>query len=399
MTAKEIHVDVVVVGAGIAGVSAAAVLAASPERPAVVVLEREDAPARHTTGRSAAVFTENYGNDVVRALTIASRSFLERPPGGFADVAILTPRGALTIGDEHQRHRLDALAASGRTLVPTIERLDLPATLAHCPALDATRVAGSVWEPDARDIDVDALLQGYLRVLRAAGGRVRTGAALVAAEPVDGGWRATTAAGDRITAGWIVDAAGAWGDETAAACGIEPVGLQPMRRTAFLFDPPAGVAPGDLRGWPLVIDADERYYFKPDSGLLLGSLADETPSSPCDASPEEADVALALDRIVTVLPAARQARRVRRAWAGLRTFAPDRTPVVGVEPDRQFCWVVGQGGYGIQTAPAMAAAAASLVLAGRLPDDLVTMGLSTDVLGPGRFRRAPGGAPTRGRDG
>ena len=369
--------DVVVVGAGIAGVSAAAVLAETHE---VVLVEAEDAPARHTTGRSAAIFSENYGNAIVRALTRASRAFLEDPPRGFADVPVLSARGALWIGTDDQQAALDAAAAAGRALVPTIERLDRATALARCPALDPTTVAGAVWEPDARDIDIGALVQGYLRRLRHRGGQLATDAGLQRADWDGETWRVTTAAGD-VQAGWIVIAAGAWADDVATRCGVAPIGLMPLRRTAFLFDPPPDTDP---RPWPLVIDADESFYFKPESGVLLGSLADETPDVPRDVGPEEVDVALALDRIAVVLRGA--TRRVRRAWAGLRTFAPDRTPVVGIEPDRAFCWVAGQGGYGIQTAPAIAAAVAGLVGHGRLPDDLTEAGLDASVLSAARFR-------------
>lgn len=370
--------DVIVIGAGIAGASVGAALAEAGQH--VVVLEAEPAPAMHTTGRSAAVFTENFGNPVVRSLTLASRSFLTRPPSGFADVEILSSRGALWIGTREQAARLDGLAAAGRNLVASIARLDASDAVARCPGLDRNAVAGAVWEPDAADIDVGALLQGYLRRLRSHNGRLELRTRFIRAEWVRGRWRVSTTAG-AMSGTWIVNAAGAWADEVADACGVGRLGLQPLRRTAFLFDPPAGADP---RGWPLVIDVDERFYFKPESGVLLGSLADETPSSACDAQPEEADVAMALDRIAGVMPTA--PRRVRRAWAGLRTFAADRAPVVGPEPAGRFCWLAGQGGYGIQTAPALAAAATGLLLEGKLPAHLAEVGITESALTPTRFR-------------
>ena len=375
--------DVAVVGAGMAGASVAAALAA--RGASVVVLEQEAAPGHHTTGRSAAVFTENYGNAIVRRLTMASRAFLSAPPDGFADVPILSARGALWVASEAQLPTLEALAAEARRLVPTVELLDTAGARARCPALDPAACAAALLEPDATDIDVDALLQGYLRALRRDGGRVMVSAGVRAASRVGTRWRIETATGE-VEAGAVVNAAGAWGDEVAAAFGAQAVGLQPLRRTAFLFDPPDGL---DARGWPLVIDAEERCYCRPEGGRLLGSPADETRSVPCDARPEELDVALGLDRLGTLF--GRELTHAHRPWAGLRTFAPDRTPVVGPDPSVEgFHWLAGQGGYGIQTAPAMAAAAAGLLLDGRLPDDLVARGLSEDALGPARLQAGVG---------
>jgi len=341
--------DVIVVGAGMAGVSAAAVLTDSGAR--VAVIEAEERPAVHSTGRSAALFSENYGNEHVRRLTIASRAFLSAPPPGFTDVALLSPRGVLIIARADQLSLVEA---------------------------------GASWEPDADDIDVDALLQGYMRAFKAGGGAVLTGFRLTGDGVArrDGAWLLADGSGREISAPVVVDAAGAWADRVAAAFGARRLGLQPRRRTAFIFDPPDGADPS---GWPMVIDAAEEFYFKPDGGRLLGSPADETPSEPVDARPEEIDVARALDRIGAAMGT--ELRFAHRPWAGLRTFAPDRTPVVGPDPDIEgLVWLAGQGGYGIQTAPAMAAAAAGLVLEGRLPDWLAAAGLSEQILGPGRLR-------------
>jgi D-arginine dehydrogenase len=237
-----------------------------------------------------------------------------------------------------------------------------------------------VYEPDARDIDVDALLQGELRSLRRHGGRLVPAARVVRAERVGPRWRLATTAGE-VEATTVVDAAGAWADEVATLFGARPVGLRPLRRTAFLFDPPGGA---DARSWPLVIDVDERCYFRPEGGRLMGSPADETLSAPVDARPEELDVALGLERIGILL--GRELRHAHRPWAGLRTFAPDRTPVLGFDPVVDgFLWLAGQGGYGIQTAPALAAAAAGLVVDGALPADLLERGLDVHALGPARF--------------
>jgi D-arginine dehydrogenase len=353
--------DVAVVGAGIAGASVAAAVAEGGA--SVVLLEAEARPGHHTTGRSAAVFTENYGNDVVRRLTVASRAFLSTPTDGFSDVPLLHPRGALWVAAEHQFPRLEAMAAAAVRLVPSVRTIDAAEALERCPALDPAAVAGAVYEPDAQDIDVDALLQGYLRTARRHRARVVTDARVTAiVRPHGGGWRLTTPAGD-VDARVVIDAAGAWADKVATLAGARPVGLTPLRRTAFLFDPPDGL---DARAWPLVIDADERCYCRPEGGRLMGSPADETPSPPVDARPEVLDVALGLERLGALF--GRELTHASNPWAGLRTFAPDRTPVVGPDPAVEgFVWLAGQGGYGIQTAPAMATAAAQFVLAGTLP--------------------------------
>jgi D-arginine dehydrogenase len=378
----EHRADVAVVGAGIAGASAAATMAA--RGAAVVLIEAEDAPGQHTTGRSAAVFTENYGSAVVRRLTIASRSFLSAPPPGFSDAPLLSPRGALWVAMPGQEATLEALAVDARRFVPSIVDLDVAGARALCPALDPRAFVAGLHEPEAQDIDVDALLQGYLRALRGAGGRVVTAARALGASFRRGRWSVQTTAGE-LEAAVVVDAAGAWADDVAASFGARRIGLRPLRRTAFLFDPPEGA---DARSWPLLLDAEERCYCRPQAGRLMGSPADETPSPPCDARPEEIDVALGLDRIGALF--GRELTHAFRPWAGLRTFAPDDTPVVGADPSVEgFVWLAGQGGYGIQTAPAMAEAAAGLVLDGRLPEALVEHGLTPESLGPVRFGAQP----------
>lgn len=346
--------DVVVVGGGIAGVSAAAELAI--EGADVVLIEAEGQLGHHTTGRSAALFSETFGNHVVRSLTVASRSFFHSPPAGF-DRPLLTPRGALWVAPPGQEDVARAEATSGRALVSSVEYLDGSEARARCPVLRAEAVAGACWEPDADDIDVNALLAGYRRTATAARAVIETSRALVRARRDGEHWQIETTS-TPLTARVLVDAAGAWADAVARSCGVEPLGLRPLRRTAFLFDIPGH--PSDPT-WPLVVDLAGTYYFKPESGRLLGSPADETPSEPCDARPEEIDVALALDRLGAAV--GKEIRHASHAWAGLRTFAPDGTPVVGVEPSVPgFVWVAGQGGSGIQTSPAMARAAAAAVI-------------------------------------
>ncbi|HEY8546458.1 MAG TPA: FAD-binding oxidoreductase [Acidimicrobiales bacterium] len=372
--------SVVVVGGGIAGASAAWALAAGGADVALV--EQELQPGHHATGRSAAVTNETVGHPVVGALARAGRPFLEDPPPGFVDHPLLAPRGLLWVAEDPAA--LDALASAGsvaagpgpapaRRVGPDEVRRLVPELRPEWAA------AGGVHEPDARSIDVAALLQGYLRGLRRRGGRVRTGCRVTGLARDATGWTLTVAVAaggdgdgradgpaERLRCDVVVDAAGAWGDVVAAQAGVRPVGLAPLRRTACIVAVPAG---HDVARWPLVMDAGGTFYAEPEPGGLLLSPADETPTDPGDARPDELDVALALDRLraATTLPV----RSVRRAWAGLRTFAPDRVPVAGFAPDAPgFYWLVGQGGGGIKTAPALAALAAADILGAPLDLDL-----------------------------
>ncbi len=368
--------DVLVIGAGIAGASVAAELA---PRRRVAVLEMEDQPGYHTTGRSAAVFAECYGNRVVRALTRASRGFLARTPPG-AEVPLLSPRGWLSIARPDQ---LETLGALQRELVDhggTVRPLDEAEARALVPILRPGHVAAALLDPSAMDIDVHALHQLYLARLRAAGGAVFTGARALALERAGGEWRVGTALGD-FAAPVVVDAAGAWADEVGRLAGAAAIGLVPKRRTALIVDPPRGQR---ISGWPLVVDADESFYFKPEGATLLASPADETPSPPCDARPEDIDVAIAIDRITAACDL--EVSHVRRRWAGLRSFVADRTPVAGFDPRQPgFFWLAGQGGYGIQTAPALSRLAAALVLGEPVPADVAAEGVTAAHLAPGRL--------------
>ena len=372
------HFDVAVIGGGIAGASAAAQLVSTGS---VIVIERESQPGYHATGRSAALFSEIYGNAPVRALSRASRGFLETPPADFAASPILSPRGALHVGGRDDSALLDQAFETAHRLVPTVERIGAAAVMRRVPAMRREAVeSGGVFEPDARDIDTNGLLQGFLRRLRSGNGKILLDAPVTAIERDGNRWR--IAAGDHeISAGVIVNAGGAWGDALAALAGAKPVGLTPKRRTAFLIAPPAGM---DTRDWPLTISAHEDLYFKPDAGKLLVSPADETPSEPVDAQPEELDVAVAADRLAERTTI--EVRRIEHKWAGLRTFAPDKTPVVGFDPGvAGFFWLTGQGGYGFQTAPAMARLAAALIAGKGVPPEIQDQGITADQLSPARF--------------
>ena len=376
--------DFLVIGAGMAGASAAYELAS---HGSVIVLERESQPGYHSTGRSAALYTQTYGHPVVRALTVASWDFYTCPPEGFSENPLLTPRGVLLIGRADQTAALERDFAEGRRLTPSVQRLDREQTLARAPFLREDYVAGAVWEPDAMDLDVHAIHTGYLRGLKARGGRVATDAGVQAVERRDGLWIATTPAGI-FAAPVLVNAAGAWADALAGMAGVRPVGLVPKRRTAVTFDPvfadPADLA--GLNGWPMVIDVDEQFYVKPDAGHLLLSPADETPVEPCDVQPEEMDIAIAIDRMEQ---AARfTVRRVAHKWAGLRSFVADKVMVVGYDDGAEgFFWLAGQGGYGIQTAPAMGRTAAALATGGDLPAEVAALGVRPGDLAPSRLPR------------
>ncbi|MEP7202805.1 MAG: FAD-dependent oxidoreductase [Ilumatobacteraceae bacterium] len=367
----------IVIGAGIAGASAACALA---ERGTVILLEQADSAGYHASGRSASVLSETSGHRVVCALAAASRAFFVSPPAGFVDHSLLSPRGLLWVGEETDVDLLDELARSGPTIAPSVRRLSPAEVLALVPHFREHAVAGGgTFEPDAMAIDTDALLQGFLRGLRLRGGRLIASSEATELRRVGNTWEVTTRE-ESLRAPVVVNAAGAWGDAVAERAGVPGVGLEPRRRTACI----AALADIDAR-LPLVMDVAGRYYFEPEAGGLLISPADETLSEPCDARAEEIDVALALHRVqeATTLPL----RSIRRAWAGLRTFSPDGAPVVGEDPSAAgFWWLVGQGGGGIKTAPAMADVLASMVHGERFPTAITDRNVSFADLSPSRFR-------------
>jgi D-arginine dehydrogenase len=376
--------DVLIIGAGIAGASLAASL---PAGLRVTLIEREAQPGYHSTGRSAALFSQIYGNAAIRALSRASRPFLFEPPAGFALSPLVAPRGALYIARRDQRASFEAMAAlpdvaAGARIVDPAEAKRLS------PLLRDGYVGHALYEEDARDIDVNALHQAYLRRFRLGGGRLLLDSGIGALERIGSSWRAITPAGP-VVSPIVVNAAGAWADGVGAMAGAAPIGLSPRRRTAVLVESPPDPA---VAASAMTIDIDERFYFKPDAGLLLLSPADETPVDACDAMPEEIDVAVAIDRVerATTL----KVRRVRGKWAGLRSFVADRGPVVGFDPGLPgFFWLAGQGGYGIQTAPAMGRLAAALVGGEEVPADLVDFGLDASQVAPGRLVRHPSSLP------
>jgi len=359
--------DIAIVGAGMAGASLGAELAPHAR---VVLLEAEDRPGYHATGRSAAFWEECYGGPEIVPLTLASGPYL-------TEHGFLTPRGALYIGRDEEGGALDAFIERFSASGATLERLDREALVRRLPGL-RPGWTGAVWEPACADIDVAGLHAHYLGAFAKAGGRLETRARATRIERTERGWTITTRHGAGFEARTLVNAAGAWADEVAVLAGRRPLGISPLRRTVVQLrvDPP--LAP-DL---PLVLDISGAFYFKPESGRLWLSPHDEAPSPPCDAAPEELAVAEAVDRLQGVVDWRVQA--VERKWAGLRSFAPDRLPVYGFAPaDRGFFWFAGQGGFGIQTAPAAARLGAQLLL-GR-ERDAMTRDLDAALYSPARF--------------
>lgn len=368
------RVDVAVIGAGIAGASVACEMAGEAK---VALLEREPRPGMHTTGRSAALFSKTYGPEPIRALSRASEAFYDAPPDGFADHPLLTPRGALYAVTPDQAAAAEALLEE--LAGADVRRISPAEAKALCPLLREDRLAEALWDDEARDIDVDALHQGYLRRFRASGGELLCDAEALAIQRAGDGWRIETRAGE-IRAEIVVNAAGAWADETARLAGARTVGLVPKRRTAMIVAAPEGLDPAKMR---MAVDVEETFYLKPEAGKLLISPADETPSRPCDAQPEEMDVAVCVDRIERAFDLS--VRRIEHKWAGLRSFVADKAPVVGfAEEAPGFFWLAGQGGYGIQSAPAMGRLAAATALGRPAPSDILDEGLDVGALAPDR---------------
>jgi D-arginine dehydrogenase len=368
------HADVVIIGGGIAGISLAGRVA---HRRDVVVVEMEDHLGSHATGRSAAVYIEAYGSPAIRTLSTWSRSFFERPPDGFSEAPLVHPRGSLTFGRPADGKRLQKEYETAQRSA-SVRWLNEDDLLACCSVLRPEAAFTGFIEPDARDIEADALLQGFARLARKGDARI------LARSPVreirrESKWL-IVAGGTEIRANIVVNAAGAWAEDISHRAGLPGRGLQAFRRTAATLPMPPELL-RTIAGLPVATAVDDSFYFKPDAGDMLVSLSEETPSPPCDAYPDDLDVAMALERFhdATTVPRARP----RASWAGLRTFAPDRDPVIGYETDAPgFFWCAGQGGYGLQTAPALSALAASILLEEPLDTDWAGL---AHALRPGRF--------------
>jgi D-arginine dehydrogenase len=369
--------DIVVIGAGIAGASVAARLAMAGKR--VVVLEMESQAGYHTTGRSAAVFAPNYGPRVIRALARASRPFYEAPPQGFSETPLFSPRLILMLARADQRGALDRLLAqSGDD--PLVLQLNEAEMRQINPLIREGYGAAGMVDRAGQDIDVGGLHQGFLRQFKSVDGAMMLKSEVLGMERVGDVWQIATKAG-QIAAGVVVNAAGAWADVVGEMAGAETIVLTPKRRTAAIVAGPSGI---DATHFPITIDINEQFYLKPDAGRLLISPADETPSAPCDAQPEELDIAICVDRIETAFDVS--VTRIENKWAGLRSFVPDGSPVAGFsERVDGFYWLAGQGGYGIQTAPALSEFAATQIMGLPLPEHLLAQEINVSDMAVGRL--------------
>lgn len=368
--------DFVVIGGGIAGVAASAFLAPHGE---VTLLEMESSLAYHTTGRSAALFTINYGGSGSRPLAHAAQSFFDNPPDGAADGPLLDERGNLWVARPDQMEHLRQIADEGSTSGAGSELIEVDDVMKLAPMMNPDLLGGGIHEPSAKDIDVAGLHQAFVRIMRRNDANIRTNAPAISITKATSGWHVKTP-DDEIDCEFVVNAAGAWGDQVATLAGIEPIGLEPMRRTAFMV--PGSAEYTDL---PMVVNIDHDYYFRPDGVQLLCSLAEEVPDEPGDVRPRMEDVALAIERINQATNLA--IRTVNSQWTGLRTFAPDRDLVVGEDPTAPgFFWLVGQGGTGIMTSPGYGSLIASLIMDNPLSAELLEAGVDPLITSPARFR-------------
>jgi D-arginine dehydrogenase len=372
--------DYLVVGAGIAGASVGYWLAPYGR---VIALEMEMQPAYHSTGRSAAMTVNSYGPARVQQLTIASRRFLESPPPDFTDGPLLQGRGALVIARAEDEPILARHWTVARIVSPLARQVDAKEIARLIPVIRTEDLIGGVFEPDAADIDVHALLQGFLRGIRRHDGRIVCNAHVGPIEHLQNQW--TVEVNEvRYRARVLVNAAGAWCDEVAKLAGVRPVGLVPKRRTAFTFAPPLNLA---IDEWPFCVTANRSWYMKPDAGVLLGSPANEDPVSPHDVQPEDLDIATGIDAIEGMTSL--KIRRPIRTWAGLRSFVADGAPVGGFDPEAPgFFWIAGLGGYGVQTSVAMGESCASLIRGCGLPDHIARGGVTEASLSPARLQMA-----------
>jgi len=369
--------DYIVMGAGIAGASIAWELSRDAS---VILIERESQPGYHSTGRSAAVYTEIYGNAVIRGLTLASLPFFKSPPEGFSEAPLLKDRPMLMIGRPDQQSAIDALHQSAVALVPSVRVLRGDELHELVPMLRPGYAAAAVLDTNAADLDVNAIHYGFWRGALQRGCKLVRNAEILGIQRAMGCWTVDTRQGP-FRAPVVINAAGAWADEIGALAGAMKIDLVPKRRSAFIFPPQNGQS---IDHWPTVIDVGEQFYFKPDAGRILGSPADETLSPPCDAQPEDIDIAIAIDRISRA--AVFDVSRIENRWAGLRSFVADKTPVVGFDTRQEgFFWLAAQGGYGIQTSPALAQLAASLLRAEPLPAGVARYGVTPDNMSPARL--------------
>jgi len=371
--------DFLIVGAGIAGAGLAYRLAGQAD---VVLLDMEEQAGYHTTGRSAAFYAETYGGPKLQPLTTASKEFFYSPPAGFTDVPLLTKLGAIHVFRAVQSAVADKAFSVMAPALPGIRMLSRDDVTARAPYLAGSDFAGGIDDPDCGNLDVAALHQSYLKAAKQAGIQLLLASGLEAAVHDGSRWHVKTRQG-QIKANCIVNCAGAWADQVAERSGVAPLGLSPLRRTIITVPNPQEL-PFDAHG-PVVIDVEETFYFKPEGTGYLISPADETPSAPCDAQPELEDVAVAADHFERATGT--MVDRIDARWAGLRTFAPDKAPVIGFDDTQPgFFWNAGQGGYGIQTSPAWSLLAASLIRGEPLSPELSANDVDPALYDPARLR-------------
>lgn len=364
------NADVIVIGGGIAGVSAAAALS---RRASVVLVEAEGSLNYHASGRSAAMYSECRGSEAIRLLTKESRPYFTNPDEGFT-----TPRPVLYVAPHDEPGRIASMMTELQPLLPSLREIGSEEIVEVCDAVRPSTVSSGMLEPDAMELDVDLIASAFRREAKGTGVSILLDQRATTATHTAGLWEVTTDIDTHI-APIVVNAAGAWGDEVAAMAGVAPIGLAPLKRSVFLFDPQR-----DATNWPLLVDTGERWYLKPEGPNVLGSAASEEPSPPVDARPDELDIALGIERISETTNLT--IRSIRSSWAGLRTFTPDRTPAVGFDAAVEgFFWLVGQGGSGIKTAPALAEYSAALILDGTAPS--WSTARLDGALNPGRFNR------------
>lgn len=363
--------DILIIGAGIAGLSLAARLATSAD---VCVLEAEGMPGTHATGRSAAAFIPTYGPPVIQALTRASQGFFDTAHEGYCETPLLTARDTMVIGGPDDKEGICEALAAG------MEVMDISEARDRLPGLNIDMWPQALINRHTSDIDVDALMGAHRKALKRHGAKIVTGAPLQSAERHGGVWQVTTPKGD-FAAPVVVNAAGAWADDVAVKCGVAPLGITPKRRSAALIDV---AARWGITCWPLTVNARETFYFRPMGGKLMVSPADETPVEPHDAFADDMEIARALDMFTRTFDF--EIKHVETAWAGLRSFAADKAPVVGFDRDVSgFFWLAGQGGYGIQTSPAVAELADTLIRNNDIPAAFKAQGLRTQALNPSRL--------------
>jgi D-arginine dehydrogenase len=373
------EVDFLIIGSGIAGASAGYELSKIGR---CVILEKEDAIGYHTTGRSAAIYTTTYmaGDPVIRSLVLPSGEFLHHPPEGFSDYPLLTPRGMLYLAEESKMDQLLKFYEKLRKDCDDLELLGSAEIKKILPIVTDKYAHKAIYEKTVFDMDVHAIHEGFLKGIRKRGSQIITDAGATKITFSDGFWTVETPKGT-FKSKIIINAAGAWADQIAALAGITPIDIQPQRRTVILISPPEGL---EIENYPFCYEIDEEFYFKPDAGKILVSPADETPSAPCDAQPEEIDIAYAahyLEKATGI-----EALKVDHSWAGLRSHVKDHYPVAGFAKDAKgFFWLAGQGGFGIKTAPALARITAALVQGHDIPEDIKSHGIRQEMIAPDRL--------------